>query len=100
MPKSPRKRGVGQKRKSPGSTAKAKSARTTRPRSKQRAAVTPPAAIQPPSATEEALFMETLIDNGQAAPPGEDSKLPGATHSIVKDDAGNLKVVRRRFSVA
>lgn len=52
------------------------------------------------SPEEEAAFLEALIQSGQAAPVDSDGKLPaGATHKIVEDDAGKLKVVRRRFSI-
>ena len=53
-----------------------------------------------PSLEDEAAFSETLIASGEAARPDANGKLPpGATHEIVEDQAGNVKVVRRRFSV-
>lgn len=49
---------------------------------------------------EEAAFVETLIASGEAARPDEQGRLPaGATHKIVEDEAGHVKVVRRRFSM-
>jgi hypothetical protein len=49
---------------------------------------------------EEAAFNEALIASGEAARPDQEGKLPpGATHEIVEDQAGNVRVVRRRFSV-
>jgi hypothetical protein len=53
-----------------------------------------------PSPEEEAAFSETLIATGEAARPDAKGRLPrGATHEIVEDQEGNVKVVRRRFSV-
>jgi hypothetical protein len=53
-----------------------------------------------PSPEEEAAFSEALIASGEAARPDANGKLPrGATHEIVEDESGNVKVVRRRFSV-
>jgi hypothetical protein len=53
-----------------------------------------------PSPRDEAAFSETLIATGEAARPDATGRLPrGATHEIVEDEAGNVKVVRRRFSV-
>ena len=53
-----------------------------------------------PAAADEAAFTEALIESGQAAPLDSQGKLPaGATHKIVTDEAGQLKVVRRRFSM-
>jgi hypothetical protein len=52
------------------------------------------------SPEEEAAFLEALIQSGQAVPVDSDGKLPaGATHKIVEDETGKLKVVRRRFSI-
>jgi hypothetical protein len=52
------------------------------------------------SPEEEAAFVAALIRSGEAAPVDSDGKLPaGATHEIVEDEAGKLKVVRRRFSM-
>ena len=105
MPKSPAKSRASGKRKA---TASRKATKSKRPRSARSAsrsstprvsAAPPPVPVDPPSAKEQELFMETLIDNGQAARPGE-GKLRGVTHSIVEDDTGKLKVVRRRFSIS
>jgi hypothetical protein len=49
---------------------------------------------------DEAAYVESLITSGQAARLDKDGKLPaGATHKIVEDESGNVKVVRRRFSI-
>jgi hypothetical protein len=51
------------------------------------------------SADEEA-FTQSLIAHGQAAKVGPDGKLPaGATHELIEDEYGEVKVVRRRFSI-
>lgn len=86
MPKPTKKRRVASKRKA----AKCKTAR-----------VPPPSTILDQPAPEgEAAFRETLIESGEAARLDKEGKLPaGATHKIVEDEAGNVKVVRRRFSM-
>jgi hypothetical protein len=54
-----------------------------------------------PECEDEAAFTETLIATGDAARLDKDGKLPaGATHKIVENNAGNVKTVRRRFSIA
>ncbi len=54
-----------------------------------------------PSPEDTSAFTESLIESGDAAFPDKDGTLPaGATHKIEHDKTGNLKVVRRRFSVA
>jgi hypothetical protein len=54
-----------------------------------------------PTLEEEAACAQSLIESGEAARLDKDGKLPaGATHKIVEDEAGNVKVVRRRFSMA
>jgi len=61
-----------------------------------------PKAAKPakPASKDEAAFVETVIATGEAKRLDENGKLPaGATHKIVEDDAGNVKVVRRRFSM-
>jgi hypothetical protein len=63
-----------------------------------------PATTSPPpdqrTCDDEAAFVESLVASGQAARLDKDGKLPaGATHKIVEDDSGNVKVVRRRFSI-
>jgi hypothetical protein len=53
-----------------------------------------------PTRQEEAALVEALIASGEAARLDEQGRLPaGATHKIVEDQAGNMKVVRRRFSM-
>jgi len=97
MPKPIKKRRVISKRKAVKSkTAKHKARnRGTAP------APRPSTTIQRPTPEEEAAFTEALIESGQAARLDKEGKLPaGATHKIVEDEAGNVKVVRRRFSIA
>jgi hypothetical protein len=49
---------------------------------------------------EEAAFVESLVAHGQAAKPRADGTLPpGATHEISEGKDGEVKVVRRRFSL-
>jgi hypothetical protein len=49
---------------------------------------------------DEAAFVEALVATGEAARLDQHGRLPaGATHKIVEDEAGNVKVVRRRFSI-
>jgi hypothetical protein len=56
--------------------------------------------IEQPTRDHEAAFTQTLIATGEAARLDEHGRLPaGATHRIVDDEAGNVKVVRRRFSM-
>ena len=102
MPKSPAKRRATPKRTArKGKTARAKGVHARAPhKTTKRAApaVSTPERVEQPSAREEALYLETLIENGQAARPGDERQLPDATHSIVLDDTGKLKAVRRRFS--
>jgi hypothetical protein len=53
-----------------------------------------------PATEEAAAYVEALIQSGQAAPLDSEGKLPaGATHKICEDKAGNVTVVRRRFSI-
>ena len=92
-------------------TSKKRTTKSSAPTKEQRARrKTPPAtatkrgagrpAVEQPSPEEEAAFTEALIQSGEAAPLDREGKLPaGATHKIVEDDEGNLKVVRRRFSI-
>ena len=54
-----------------------------------------------PTCDDEAAYLETVIASGEAARLDQEGKLPtGATHKIDEDEAGNLKVVRRRFSIS
>jgi hypothetical protein len=49
---------------------------------------------------EREAFVDSLIAHGQAAKPRADGTLPpGATHEIVEGKDGEVKVVRRRFSL-
>jgi hypothetical protein len=60
-----------------------------------------PAPVEQPSAEHQQAYVETLIRTGEAAHLTKDGKLPaGATHKIVETDDGQVKVVRRRFSIA
>jgi hypothetical protein len=71
--------------------------------SKRRAArkpATPKKRTSRPKTAEEKAFVDSLVAHGQAVkvPPG--GKLPaGATHEIVEDEDGGVRVVRRRFSI-
>lgn len=48
---------------------------------------------------DEALFVRSLIERGEAAKPDAEGNLPpGATHEIVDDTCDPPKVKRRRFS--
>jgi hypothetical protein len=72
-------------------------------KAKARTADAPPTAIsgEKPPCDDEAAYLETVIASGEAARLDQEGKLPtGATHKIVEDDAGNVKVVRRRFSIS
>jgi hypothetical protein len=61
----------------------------------------PSTRVERPSPEEEAAFTRALIESGEAARLDEECKLPaGATHKLVEDEAGNLKAVRRRFSIS
>ena len=86
--------------------APAKRARKSAARKRTAKPRTAPVPRQPsrnerPSTQDEAAFVEALIESGQAARVDDEGKLPpGATHRIVEDEAGNVKVVRRRFSIA
>lgn len=49
---------------------------------------------------ERDAFVDSLIKHGQAAKPRADGTLPpGATHEITEGKDGEVKVVRRRFSI-
>jgi hypothetical protein len=91
--RSTRTRGAATTRKSkPAAKRKAKVGAAPAPRT--------PATSEQSAREEEAAFMETLIASGEAARLDEQGRLPvGATHKIVEDEAGNVKVVRRRFSM-
>ena len=77
-----------------------------KPAAKRKPKVMTPAAsatsttAEPPACDDRAAFVESLVATGQAARLDKDGKLPaGATHKIVEDEAGNVSVVRRRFSM-
>ena len=92
MPKPARKRPVASKRK----PAKRRAARKTTGLVSR-----PSAANGQPAREDEAACVESLIESGEAARLNKEGKLPaGATHKIVEDEKGNVKVVRRRFSMA
>jgi len=47
----------------------------------------------------EKAFVDGLVARGEAAEPDENGELPpGATHELVRDEAGRVTVRRRRFS--
>jgi hypothetical protein len=99
------RRGTSQKRTAKGSAPAKNTKLTVRKKSKKKAAPrSAPHATKPidqASSDEEAAFTEALIQSGQAAPLDSEGKLPaGATHKIVEDPAGQIKVVRRRFSIS
>jgi hypothetical protein len=76
---------------------------TRRKRARAAGIVPPPprATVEPVSAAEQAAYIETVIKSGEAASLDEGGKLPpGATHRMVEDEAGKLKVARRRFSIS
>jgi hypothetical protein len=54
----------------------------------------------PDEATEaERAYVAGLLARGEAAEPDENGELPpGATHEVVRDEAGRMTVRRRRFS--
>jgi len=63
----------------------------------------PPSAAKPAkpegTAADEAAFIESLLEHGQAAKRRPDGTLPpGATHELIEDEHGVRRVVRRRFS--
>ena len=96
MSKPTSKRGVRAK---PASRP-ARKRRTRAPHAKPGAS-RPAPPVEEPSPEHEAAYIESLIANGQAARLTKEGKLPpGATHKIVEDDQGHVKVVRRRFSIS
>jgi hypothetical protein len=96
------RRGTSQKRtakSSASTTRKAAARKTSKSKAAKRAAK--PKAVERVSPEDEAAYTEALIQSGQAAPLDSEGKLPaGATHKIVEDPAGQIKVVRRRFSIS
>ena len=92
MAKAKKKRPAGAKRKA------AKRAVVEQKVVKNCAPPAPP--VTRPSPVEEAAYTQTVIATGEAARPDKEGKLPaGATHKIIEDEAGDVKVVRRRFSM-
>ena len=86
--------------KSTASRKKSKPAAKRKPKVVATVASPTSATVEPPACDDEAAFVESLVATGQAARLDKDGKLPaGATHKIVEDEAGNVKVVRRRFSI-
>jgi hypothetical protein len=72
---------------------------------KAKAAAAPPRRTarvsKPPAPDDEAAYVETVIASGEAARLDKEGRLPaGATHKIVEDEEGRVKVVRRRFSIS
>jgi len=52
-----------------------------------------------PKTADEDAFIKSLIAHGQAAKALPDGSLPpGATHELVEDEHGQLRVIRRRYS--
>ncbi len=104
MTKSRKTRGTGKSR-----NARVKASATSKSRSaakrKAKADAGPPAptsaTCEQPARDDAAAFAESLIASGQAARLDQQGRLPaGATHKIVEDEAGNVKVVRRRISMS
>jgi len=53
-----------------------------------------------PKTADEDAFIKSLVTHGQAAKALPDGSLPpGATHELVEDEHGELRVIRRRYSV-
>jgi hypothetical protein len=99
--RSTRKRSTARSRKAASAASRPgkKSARKRESR-KPGDAVTP-AECDQPTREDQAAYLETVIATGEAARLDRNGKLPaGATHKIVEDDSGNVKVVRRRFSIS
>ena len=101
MPKPTKKRRVSSKPKTAKpATARSKASNSRATKTDASSVRRPSPRVEQPSPDEEAVFTKTLIDSGQAARLDKEGKLPaGATHKIVEDEAGNVKVVRRRFSI-
>ena len=95
------RRGTSQKKGAkPPEPATRKSASGKRLKPKAAKSATKQERVDSRSPDEEAAFTEALIQSGEAACLDSEGKLPaGATHKIVQDEAGKIKVVRRRFSM-
>jgi hypothetical protein len=99
-PKTHAGRGRGTRTKDAPTTRKSKPA--AKKKSKVGAAPAAPTSTagEQQACDDEAAFVETLVATGEAARLDHQGRLPaGATHKIVEDEAGNVKVVRRRFSI-
>lgn len=83
----------------PKPAPKRKAVKKTKPKRRATAAKRPPT-VRPPSKKDEAAYLESLIETGQAAPATGGKMPPGATHALVKDEVGGVKAVRRRFSIS
>ena len=96
-----RKRATGRSRK-----AASRASRPVKKSARQRGTAKPAGAAAPaecdqPTREDQAAYLETVIATGEAARLDRDGKLPaGATHKIVEDEGGDVKVVRRRFSIS
>lgn len=83
MTKSTKRRTATAQKRKPAAKPKARAAKAAKPAPK-----------------DEAAYVETVIATGEAARLDDQGRLPaGATHKIVEDEAGNVRVVRRRFSM-
>jgi hypothetical protein len=99
-PKTQAGRGKGTRTKGVTTTRKSKPAAKRKARTDAGPAAPTSAAPEQQACDDESAFVETLIATGEAARLDEQGRLPaGATHKIVEDEAGNVKVVRRRFSI-
>lgn len=103
MTKSPKThagRSRGARTKGAATTRKSKPAAKKKAKAGAAPAARTSAASKQPACDDEAAFIETLVASGEAARLDQHGRLPaGATHKIVEDEAGNVKVVRRRFSI-
>jgi hypothetical protein len=98
---------VPKRKKNPRATTRAKkknmpaARKRAKPRASRAQARRRSAPVEQPSPEHQQAYVETLIQTGEAAHLTKDGKLPaGATHKIVETDDGQIKVVRRRFSIA
>jgi hypothetical protein len=97
------KRSTGRSRKAAGSSPARRKTKPAATKATPQPDVAPPATAEcdQPARDDKAAYLETVIATGEAARLDRDGKLPaGATHKIAEDDAGNVKVVRRRFSIS
>ena len=95
-----KRRAVSKRRAVKGKAMKKKTAKKEAAKKVTRAP-RPSTRVGRPSPEEEAAFTRALIESGEAARLDEEGKLPaGATHTLVEDEAGHLRAVRRRFSIS